>query len=96
MRHSHGRDKQLLPDVLYRRQLLVGPADRDSLFERQPRQLDPKVASKIIVGSVAWAISGVAVVGRLAAKWSTSRISFIAAAGFAATVILLVCSMVLS
>ena len=57
---------------------------------------DPRVSTKIIVGSIAWAIYMVAIVGKLIGKWSPSRICRIAVEGFLAIMVLLVLSTVLS
>jgi ABC-type uncharacterized transport system permease subunit len=58
--------------------------------------LEPKVGIKIVVGSAAWIIYGVAVVGKLLLKWPAARISRIAAYGFLAIMIVLVGSILLS
>jgi len=58
--------------------------------------MDPKVASKILIGSVAWLICCLAVVGRWVGKWSDRRLSGIAVAGFLVIMTLLISSAVLS
>ncbi len=55
-----------------------------------------KIAMKIVIGSIAWAIYAVAVGGRLVGKWSVQRVSQIAAVGFLVILLLLVMSMILS
>lgn len=56
----------------------------------------PKLAAKIAIGSAAWVICLVAILGKTAGKWSMSRISRIAVAGFLAIMVLLVASATLS
>ncbi len=58
--------------------------------------LEPKVGIKILVGSAAWLIYGVAVFGKLLGKWPAARISRIAAYGFLVIMIVLVGSILLS
>ncbi len=58
--------------------------------------LEPKVGIKILVGSAAWLIYGVAVFGRLLGRWPAARISRIAAYGFLVIMIVLVGSILLS
>jgi len=58
--------------------------------------LEPKVGIKIVVGSAAWLIYGIAVFGKLLRKWPAARISRIAAYGFLAIMIVLVGSILLS
>jgi ABC-type uncharacterized transport system permease subunit len=58
--------------------------------------LEPKVGIKIVVGSAAWVIYGVAVLGKLIGKWPAVRISRIAAYGFLTIMIVLVGSILLS
>ena len=57
---------------------------------------EAKVIAKIVIGSIAWAICVLAVSGKLVGKWSASRVCRISVVGFAAVVVLLVLSMVLS
>jgi len=59
-------------------------------------QIEPKVIAKIITGSTAWVICAVAVVGKYVFKWSVSRTSGIALAGFLIIVVLFITSLVLS
>jgi ABC-type uncharacterized transport system permease subunit len=56
----------------------------------------PKLAAKIAIGSFAWVICLVAILGRTAGKWPMSRISLIAVAGFLTIMALLVASATLS
>jgi ABC-type uncharacterized transport system permease subunit len=58
--------------------------------------MDSKLAAKIAIGSFAWVICLVAIVGKAAGKWPMSRISLIAVAGFLAIMALLVASATLS
>jgi ABC-type uncharacterized transport system permease subunit len=58
--------------------------------------MEPRVGIKIVVGSAAWLIYGVAVLGRLVGRWPAVRISRIAAYGFLAIMIVLVGSILLS
>ena len=58
--------------------------------------LDHKVAVKIVIGSLAWVMCAVTVVGRLLAKWSLTRVSIVAVSGFVAIMILLVASILMS
>ncbi len=57
---------------------------------------EAKVLVKIIIGSIAWVIYVVAVLGKLLGKWPSRRISSIALAGFAVIMILLIVSGILS
>ena len=59
-------------------------------------ELDPKVLAKIVTGTVAWLIYGVAVFGKLFGKWSLSRISQVAVLGFLIVMFLLIASGLLS
>jgi len=59
-------------------------------------EMDPKVASKIVIGTIAWVICSVAVLGRWIGKWSDKRVSGIAVAGFLVIMTLLIFSAVLS
>jgi ABC-type uncharacterized transport system permease subunit len=56
----------------------------------------PRLTAKIAIGSFAWIICLVAILGRKAGKWPMSRISLIAVAGFVAIMALLVASATLS
>ena len=58
--------------------------------------MEAKVASKIVIGSIAWLVCLVAVLGRTVGKWSDRRVSGIAVAGFLAIMVLMVFSAVLS
>lgn len=58
--------------------------------------LEFKVALKIIVGSTAWIVCFVAVLGRLLGKWSPGRVSRIAVIGFLIVMAMLVISVILS
>ena len=58
--------------------------------------MEAKLLAKIIIGSLAWVIYTVAVVGKLLGKWSSPRISGIAVAGFVVIMILLIVSGILS
>ena len=58
----------------------------------QGHVMDPKLATKIAIGSFAWVIGLVAILGKTAGKWSMSRISLIAVVGFLAIMALLVAS----
>lgn len=58
--------------------------------------MDTKVASKIVIGSIAWLICLVAVLGRWLGKWSDRRLSGIAVAGFLVIMVLLIFSAILS
>jgi ABC-type uncharacterized transport system permease subunit len=55
-----------------------------------------KLLAKIAIGSFAWVICLVAILGKKAGKWPMSRISLIAVAGFLAIMALLVASATLS
>jgi len=57
---------------------------------------DPKVATKIIIGSIAWLTYAVAIMGRLVGKWSASRVSALVVNGFFVIMALLVVSVLLS
>ncbi len=57
---------------------------------------DAKVTAKIVVGSIAWLIYVVAVLGKLLGKWPSRRISSIAVTGFVVIMILLIVSGILS
>ena len=63
---------------------------------QQSEGVDPKVISKIVIGSIAWLICLTAVIGKLFGRWSTSRVSFITVTGFLAIVALLAISIILS
>lgn len=56
----------------------------------------PRLLAKIAIGSFAWLICLVAILGRTAGKWPMSRVSVIAVAGFLAIMALLVASATLS
>lgn len=58
--------------------------------------LESKVASKIIIGSTAWVICLVAMLGRLLGKWSLVWVSRIAVAGFVIVMALWITSVMLS
>ena len=60
------------------------------------QSLDAKVIFKIVIGSIAWLIYVVAVVGKLLGKWPSRRISSVALAGFVLIMISLVISGILS
>ena len=62
----------------------------------QAHSLDAKVIVKIVIGSIAWLIYVVAVLGKLLGKWPSRRISRIAVTGFVVIMILLIVSGVLS
>ena len=62
----------------------------------QVQSLDAKVTAKIVIGSIAWLIYVVAVVGKLLGKWPSRRISSIAVSGFVVIMILLIVSGLLS
>jgi len=62
----------------------------------QRTALEPKVASKIIIGTLAWIIYAAAILGRLLGKWPVSRVCRVAVAGFVVIIVLLVTSIVLS
>ena len=64
--------------------------------DRPAAQIDPKLTAKIVIGSIGWVTCAAAVVGKYALKWSTSRISGIALAGFLVVVALFVTSLALS
>jgi ABC-type uncharacterized transport system permease subunit len=57
---------------------------------------DLKVSTKIFIGSTAWLVYMVAILGRLLGKWSSARICRIAIGGFAVVMALLVVSTLLS
>ena len=57
---------------------------------------DAKVLIKIIIGSIAWLIYAVAVLGKFFGKWPPSRVSGIAVAGFVVIMALLIVSGILS
>lgn len=61
-----------------------------------PTTLEFKIASKIIIGSTAWIICLVAVLGRLLGKWSLVRVSRIAVVGFVIVQVLWITSTILS
>ena len=63
--------------------------------EGAPAIWDPRLAAKIIVGSIAWLIYGVAILGRLVGKWSAPKVSAIGLTGFVVTVILIIATTVL-
>ena len=55
-----------------------------------------KLTAKIVIGSLAWGICGLAVVGRLLGRWSAAWTARIALAGFLVVVVLLATSIMLS
>jgi ABC-type uncharacterized transport system permease subunit len=55
-----------------------------------------KVLAKIIIGSAAWIICAVDVFGKYVLKWSVSRVSAVALAGFLIIAVLFLTSLVLS
>ncbi|MCP4375219.1 MAG: cytochrome c biogenesis protein CcsA [bacterium] len=55
-----------------------------------------KVLAKIIIGSTAWIICAVDVFGKYVLKWSVSRVSAVAVAGFLIVAVLFVTSLALS
>ena len=57
---------------------------------------DPRLAVKVIVGSIAWIIYGVAILGRVVGKWPAPRVSAIGLTGFVVTVILIIATTVLA
>lgn len=66
---------------------------------RTPGQVDTltaRVIAKIVMGSAAWLIYAAALLGRLVWKWSSSRISGVALAGFVVVMVLFVLSAILS
>ena len=73
--------------------MLSGPILSSHLHEGAA---NPKVASKIIIGSIAWLIYAVAVLGKFFRKWPPSRISRLAVAGFVVIMVLLIVSGILS
>jgi ABC-type uncharacterized transport system permease subunit len=66
------------------------------LAQAQGHVMDLALATKIAIGSFAWVICLVAILGKKAGKWPMSRISLIAVAGFLAIMALLVASVTLS
>ncbi|NIA07713.1 MAG: hypothetical protein GWP14_08815 [Actinobacteria bacterium] len=60
------------------------------------QSLDAKVIVKIVIGSIAWLVYVVAVLGKLLGKWTSRRISSIAVTGFVVIMILLIVSGILS
>ena len=62
----------------------------------QPELGDAKVLAKIIIGSIAWLIYALAVLGKFFAKWPPSRLSSIAVTGFVVIMALLIVSGILS
>ena len=60
------------------------------------QSLDAKVIAKIVIGSIAWLIYVVAVLGKLLGKWPSRRISSVAVTGFIVIMILLIVSGILS
>ena len=72
--------------------LMVGHGDSGA----DVQSLDAKVISKIVIGSIAWLIYAVAIVGKLKVKWPSRRISSVAVAGFVVIMILLIVSGILS
>ncbi len=60
------------------------------------QSLDAKVIAKIVIGSIAWLIYVVAVLGKLLGKWPSRRISSVAVTGFVVIMILLIVSGILS
>jgi len=58
--------------------------------------MEAKVVSKIVIGSLAWVVCLVAVLGRTVGKWSDRRVSGIAVAGFVVVLALMVFSAILS
>ncbi|NIA20537.1 MAG: hypothetical protein GWP05_00905 [Anaerolineaceae bacterium] len=59
-------------------------------------EFDLKILAMIVTGAVAWLIYGVAVFGKLFAKWPLSRISRVAVVGFLIVMLLLIVSGLLS
>jgi len=73
--------------------IVTGPL----LFSHQGTDVpDAKLTAKIVVGSIAWLIYVVAVLGKLLGKWPSRRISSIAVTGFVVIMILLIVSGILS
>jgi len=72
--------------------ILSGRADRAAL----PALLRTKLAAKIVIGTIAWCVCAVAILGKYLGGWSVSRVSRIAVAGFVIIVLLFVTSLVLS
>ena len=64
--------------------------------EAEAQSLDAKVIAKIVIGSIAWLIYVVAVLGKLLGKWPARRISSVAVTGFVVIMILLIVSGILS
>ncbi len=62
----------------------------------QDAGMTPKVLSKIIFGSLGWLIYLVGAGGKLVRKWPAARVSYVAVAGFAAIMIMLIASLVLA
>lgn len=58
--------------------------------------IPPKIIAKIVTGSATWVVCAIAVFGKWFGKWSDSRVSRIAVAGFIAVAILFVASLALS
>jgi ABC-type uncharacterized transport system permease subunit len=58
--------------------------------------IDLKLMAKILIGSAAWIICAVDVFGKYVLKWSISRVSAIALAGFLIIVVLFVTSLALT
>lgn len=58
--------------------------------------MDTKLLAKIVIGSAAWVICAVDVFGKYVLKWSVSRVSAIALAGFLIIAALFVTSLALS
>ncbi|MDP6635168.1 MAG: cytochrome c biogenesis protein CcsA [Phycisphaerae bacterium] len=62
----------------------------------QVMSIDPKLMAKIVIGSMAWVICAIDVFGKYVLKWSVSRVSAIALAGFLIIAALFVTSLALS
>jgi len=57
---------------------------------------DPRVSTKIIIGSVAWLIYMVAILGKAVGRWTPSRVSGIAVNGFFVVMVMLIIGIILS
>ena len=55
-----------------------------------------KLVARIVVGTVAWILYGVAILGRRVGRWPLSRLSGIAVGGFVIILVLIVVSAVVS